>query len=425
MITPARVPEGHHRGRRRRAVDDAPRGPRSGSAARDDTSQFPEVSGLCLAPTYVAEDLIRAEGITDLQYVDAPGVPDVYDRLATGAIDFAQWYGVPFIEEIDKGRPVTVLAGVHIGCNELFATPAVKTIRDLKDKSIAVAYASPANSIIAAMLAYVGLDHRKYVRYVQHTAAESIELLAAGKIDALMATPPVNQELRARKIGHVVVATAVDRPWSQYFCCLFAGNRDFVKKHPVTAKRVMRAIVKADQLCAQEPEGVARPIVDRGFTKSYDYALQALKEVPYGKWRQYDPEDTVRFYPCGCARRDDQGHAAEDHRPGHRLAIPGRAEEGAEGMIARRTCRRRHRRRRDGRSARAPGRGRSAAGAGDDADPPCKPRACARRRSTSRRSCCAARDSPTSATSRRTARTRSRSLAARRNGHQHALRRRR
>ncbi len=61
--------------------------------------------------------------LTDLQYVDAPGVLDVYDRLATGAIDFAQWYGVPFIEEIDKGRPVTILAGVHIGCNELFATP--------------------------------------------------------------------------------------------------------------------------------------------------------------------------------------------------------------------------------------------------------------------------------------------------------------
>jgi NitT/TauT family transport system substrate-binding protein len=258
--------------------------------------RFLKFPGLCLAPAYVAEDLLRAEGFTDVQYVEAPAVPDVYDRVASGAIDFSQWYGVPFIEEIDKGRPITVLAGVHIGCNELVATPAVKTIRDLKDKSIAVAYASPATSIIAAMLAYVGLDHRKDVRYVQVSVAESIELLAAGKIDALMATPPVNQELRARKIGHVVVATAVDRPWSQYFCCLFVGNREFVKKHPVATKRVMRAIFKADQLCAQEPERAARTMVDRGFTKRHDYALQTLKDVPYGKWRQYDPEDMVRFY---------------------------------------------------------------------------------------------------------------------------------
>jgi NitT/TauT family transport system substrate-binding protein len=252
--------------------------------------------GLCLAPAYIAEDLLRAEGFTDVQYLELPDMLALYDRLASGAIDFTQWFGVPFIEEIDKGRPVVFLAGVHTGCNELVATPRVKTIRDLKDRTIAVSYASPATSILAAMLAYVGLDHRKDVRFVEHTAAESIELLAEGKIDAVTATPPINQELRARKIGHVVVATAVDRPWSQYFCCMLVGNKDFVRKHPVATKRVLRAIFKADQLCAQEPERVARSIVDRGFTKRYDYALQTLKDVPYGKSRQYDPEDMVRFY---------------------------------------------------------------------------------------------------------------------------------
>ena len=24
--------------------------------------------------------------------------------------------------------------------------------------------------------------------------------------------------------------------------------------------------------------------------------LQALKEIPYGRWREYNPEDTIRFY---------------------------------------------------------------------------------------------------------------------------------
>ena len=254
--------------------------------------------GICLAPSYIAEDLLRAEGFTDVQYLEFPeGLLAVYDRLASGALDFTQWFGVPFIEEIDKGRPVVFLAGVHTGCNELVAsTPRIKTVRDLKDRTIAVSYGSPATSILAAMLAYVGLDHRKDVRFAEHTPAESIELLAAGKIDAVMALPPIAQELRARKIGHVVVATAVDRPWSQYFCCMLVGNKDFVRKHPVATKRVLRAFFKADQLCALEPERVARSIVDRGFTKRYDYALQTLKDVPYGRARQYDPEDMVRFY---------------------------------------------------------------------------------------------------------------------------------
>jgi NitT/TauT family transport system substrate-binding protein len=254
--------------------------------------------GICLAPQYIAEELLQAEGFTDVQYLDFPeGMSGVYDRLASGAIDFTQWYGVPFIEEIDKGRPIVFLAGVHTGCIELVtATPRVKSIRDLKDRTIATSSLSPTTSILAAMLAHVGLDHRKDVRFVEHTPSESVELLAAGKIDAFMALPPIAQEIRARKIGHALVATALDRPWSQYFCCMLVGNKDFVATHPVAAKRVLRAIFKADQLCATEPERVARSIVDRGFTKRYDYALQTLKDVPYGKARQYDPEDMVRFY---------------------------------------------------------------------------------------------------------------------------------
>jgi len=253
--------------------------------------------GLCLAPQYIAEDLLQAEGFTDVQYLDFPeGAVGVFDRVSSSAVDFTQWYGVPFIEEIDKGRPIVFLAGVHIGCTELFATERIRTIRDLKGKTVAVATGSPAQSILAAMLAYVGLDHRKDLTFTTHSPAESVRLLAEAKIDAFLATPPWGQELRAKKIGHTIVNTAVDRPWSQYFCCMLVGNKDFVRKHPVATKRVLRAIFKADQLCALEPERVARAIVDRGFTTRYDYALQTLKDVPYGRARQYDPEDMVRFY---------------------------------------------------------------------------------------------------------------------------------
>jgi NitT/TauT family transport system substrate-binding protein len=47
---------------------------------------------------------------------------------------------------------------------------------------------------------------------------------------------------------------------------------------------------------AREPERAARVAVERGITKNYDYALEALKDISYNKWRDYDPEDTIRFY---------------------------------------------------------------------------------------------------------------------------------
>jgi NitT/TauT family transport system substrate-binding protein len=117
-----------------------------------------------------------------------------------------------------------------------------------------------------------------------------------GKIDAFLGTPPRPQELRAKKIGHVILSTTTDRPWSQQFCCMVSVRSEFVSKHPNATKRVLRAIVKAADFCVSEPEMAAQQLVERGFLPSYDYALQTLGDVRYDRWRDYDAEDSLRFY---------------------------------------------------------------------------------------------------------------------------------
>jgi NitT/TauT family transport system substrate-binding protein len=78
--------------------------------------------------------------------------------------------------------------------------------------------------------------------------------------------------------------------------CLLSGNREFVRKNPVATKRVLRAMLKTTDLCATDPARASRQLVDGGFAQRYDYALQTLNDNPYDKWREYDPEDTLRFY---------------------------------------------------------------------------------------------------------------------------------
>ena len=115
----------------------------------------------------------------------------------------------------------------------------------------------------------------------------------------------------------------MDKPWSQYFCCTMVGNREFARKHPVATKRVLRAFLKARDLCASEPERVARLLVDRGYVKRYDYALQTLRDVPWTRSRDYDPEDTVRFYALPLQEVGMiKSQPAETHRTRHRLAVP-------------------------------------------------------------------------------------------------------
>ena len=144
--------------------------------------------------------------------------------------------------------------------------------------------------------ANVGIDPNKDINWIVSPSVRPMQLFVDGKIDAFLGFPPEPQELRARQIGRVIVNSALDRPWSQYFCCMLAGNPDYVRNHPVATKRVVRAVLKAADLCATDPAGSARRLVDGGFTPRYDYALQTLNELPYDKWREYDPEDTMRFY---------------------------------------------------------------------------------------------------------------------------------
>jgi NitT/TauT family transport system substrate-binding protein len=266
---------------------------------------------ICIAPQYAAEELLRAEGFVDLEYVkiqsehykalttsSAMGGDDgKVDPVAAGLADIHTGMVGRLLVQIDAGEPIRILTGIHAGCFELFGTDRVRSIKDLKGKTIAVPVLGSSHHLyVASIAAYVGLDPQHDIRFVTPSVADSARMLAEGKIDAVLGFPPVSQELRASKIGHVVVDSRVDKPWSQYFCCMLTANHEFVRRNPVATKRAMRAILKANDLCAREPERIAQRLVDWGYATRYDHALQALKELPYSKWREYDAEDTIRFY---------------------------------------------------------------------------------------------------------------------------------
>jgi NitT/TauT family transport system substrate-binding protein len=255
------------------------------------------VPSICRAPQYMTEELLRSEGFTDVTYIRLQGTNDATEAIVANDIDITMQYVGPSIMQIDAGKPLVVIAGIQPGCFELFGTERIRSVRDLKGKTVAVeGFTASAYTFIASMMTYVGLDPRKDVSWSVIPPSEAKQLLGEGKIDAFLATPPDPQELRATRVGHVVVNSVTDRPWSQYFCCMVVCHREFVRSKPVATKRALRAILKAADACATDPEPVARFLVEKGYAEHYDYALQALREIPYNKWRQYDHEDTVRFY---------------------------------------------------------------------------------------------------------------------------------
>jgi NitT/TauT family transport system substrate-binding protein len=259
--------------------------------------RLPYTAAICIAPQYLARELLKLEGFSDVQYVALKDLAAFYPAIGAGDIDVGIGFLPLHLINQDAGLPIVQLAPVHAGCFELTGAGRVRAIRDLKGARVGVLGLQTAHYyFLSSIAAYVGIDPQKEIEWVTHSLADSTTVLSTGKVDAVMAFPPVPQELRAKKIGHSVFNSSVDRPWAHYFCCTVIANRKFVERNPVAARRAIRAILKSTDVCALEPERAARTIVEQGFASNYDYALATMREVPYHRWREYDPVDAVRFY---------------------------------------------------------------------------------------------------------------------------------
>jgi NitT/TauT family transport system substrate-binding protein len=177
----------------------------------------------CVAPQFVAAELLRIEGFTDIQYVGLEGyigkrgIPQMIGR---DHMDFSMTFAAPMLIPMDAGEPITALAGVHVGCFEVFGHEGIRSIADLKGRSVGIPYSSSSPyTFLTIMTSYIGLDPMKDINWVITSPVQPKQLFIERKIDAILTFPPETQELRARKIGNViadgggVAAPAKMNPW--------------------------------------------------------------------------------------------------------------------------------------------------------------------------------------------------------------------
>lgn len=151
--------------------------------------------------------------------------------------------------------------------------------------------------LLSSMLAYVGMNPHQDVTWIAgENLRDAMGLFVEGKADSFLGFAQQPEELRTKKIGHSILNTAQERPWSQYFCCMVAANREFAQRHPIATRRVLRGILKAADICAAEPQRVARYLSDKLYEPRFQIGLAVMKSLPYNRWRDGNPEDTLRFH---------------------------------------------------------------------------------------------------------------------------------
>ncbi len=253
---------------------------------------------ICGAPQYVAEELLRAEGFTDISYTKIASSAEVNDAIIHGRADFDVHFAPQWVSAIDGGGPISVLGGVHVGCFELFGNERVRRITDLKGKIVGemTGLGVERPMFVSVMAANIGLDPVNDIRWIASQSPTPADCSRTAR-SARLGLPPVAQDLRARHAGQVVVEQRDGPPVVSNFL-LHGGRQQMYGCGSIRSRPngFYAAILKAADLCATAPESAARRLVDGGFTERYDYALQTLSELPYDKWREYDHEDTLRFY---------------------------------------------------------------------------------------------------------------------------------
>jgi NitT/TauT family transport system substrate-binding protein len=252
---------------------------------------------ICVTPQYLAETFLRADGFSEIQYLPLGSRNGPY-AIADGRADIGMWDAPGLMPPLDAVDNLVVLAGVHSGCYELFANESIWAVRDLKNKTIAIQYFNGGDHILmSGMLAYVGIDPRHEVNWIagEHVR-DAMDLFVEGRADAFLGFAQQPAELRQKGAGHMILDTAQDRPWSQYFCCMIVANRQFVERNPVATKHIMRAILKGADPCAEDPTSAARFLANKLYEPRFKIGFDVMSRVPYGFWRVANPEDTIRFH---------------------------------------------------------------------------------------------------------------------------------
>ena len=262
----------------------------------------------CDPPVWLAKEFLLEEGFTDIQYVQTSGRPR--DWATAGTVEFGAVHPEELVAAIDAGAPLVALAGLHSGCQEVWVAPGIRSISDLRGKKIAVFAKNTGDqffNFFATTLAYVGIDPVKDVSFFE-IGPDYAAMLGAfldGRSDAFLAASDGATVLRRtpRTSSTKILDQSADKPWSQYLCCMLVANRDWTRRNPVAAKRVTRAVMRATDATAKDRpraarEGATRPvqsILPVGGV-SLEQILNETIAMPSYDWREFDPEETMRFF---------------------------------------------------------------------------------------------------------------------------------
>jgi ABC-type nitrate/sulfonate/bicarbonate transport system substrate-binding protein len=239
-----------------------------------------------LWPFYIAANkgFFAAEDL-DVEINFAQSGAAVTQQLTGGAFDVALSVGITDpIHAIDKGAALAIVRIVgKVAPHVLIGKPELKTIADLKGKTVAVGQVNDASTFYFERMAVAnGLKRGDYDQIPGGVAAARYAALRAGVADAAFVLPPLN--FQATAAGYVTLGLAADYVKDLPFTGM-AVRRSWAESHVPVAKRLLAAMDNSMAwLADQTHRGDAIELlvtVGRASKEDADSSYDFLRRIDY------------------------------------------------------------------------------------------------------------------------------------------------
>jgi NitT/TauT family transport system substrate-binding protein len=197
----------------------------------------------------------------DVQWHDFTSGAPITNEMVAGKLDFGVMAdfpgalnGVAFQKAGRKSEFITVLSGSIDGSGNGIVVPVnskIRSIADLKGKTISVPFASTAHGMLLRAIAAQGWNPDTDVNIITQAPEVAGSALKAGRIDAHADFVPFAELFPYRGIARKIY------DGSQSHAPTFHGtlvDADYAKRYPEVVVAYLRAAIEANRLLTQDPE---------------------------------------------------------------------------------------------------------------------------------------------------------------------------
>ncbi|MEF9991079.1 MAG: ABC transporter substrate-binding subunit SaoX [Romboutsia sp.] len=219
--------------------------------------------------------------------VEAIGNGKVPEAMAAGQMDAGYIGTKGLVGAIPKGSPIVVAANNHSGGSEyLVVSNDIEKPEDLIGQKIA----SDPNGDLLWTTDYgpetgLPVDSSKYECINMDSSKDAYLAMKTGQIKAFTACDPWGSVAEHEGVGKIISTTKYKQEdGTEYNCCSFSLNKNFIEEHPQLAEKMVLAHTKAIEYIYTNPLESAK-IFAKAYSVDEEVALRTIYKKTVGEGR--------------------------------------------------------------------------------------------------------------------------------------------